>query len=926
MAYRLGPTVVYRIGLLVASLTVPAAAAPQSAPASSAQLPVARAVPLAAGITLDGRLDEPGWFAAMPVTAFTQLDPDEGEEVSERTEVFFVYDDEALYVGARLYDRSPVTSRLLRRDADVQDSDWFVVALDSYHDHLTSYRFTVNPAGVRRDEVITSGGTRIPGQSAPTTVLAERGGLADASWDPVWSAAAAVTDSGWVAELRIPFGQLRFSRAEVQTWGLQIERRIARKQEQALFAFSPKDQPAGVALYGHLEGLTGIKAPRPLEILPYGSGSVYLRPTEAQTAAVAFPDPLTSRAELTGGIGADVKYRLSSNFTLDATLNPDFGQVELDPAVVNLTAFETRFDEKRPFFVEGAEILRFGTAVQGGPEGGPPQLIYSRRIGRAPQLAAPGDAVYADLPETTTILGAAKVTGRTLGGWSVGVLEAVTQRESGLFVDAEERRYESVVEPLTNYLAGRLRRDVNGGRSLVGGLFTATHRRMGGPMESSALRDAAYAAGLDFRHESDNRVWSVFGSVASSHVRGSEEAIRSTQRSSARYFQRPDAGHLEVDPDATSLSGYRAQVDFGKRSGTWLWNVAATASSPGLELNDMGFLTLTDRILLDPNLTYEQNRPGAVFRRWSVRSGPDFVWNYDGDLVRQETFLTFQSQLHNYWTATVRASYARSVLSDRLTRGGPLTRLPALWSTGVTVGSDPRQSYTLSATVNRDEDRAGLRETSVGLDLGFKPASSWEFEVGPVLTTTYLPAQYVTAVADPTAPETFASRYVFASLDQSTFGIDTRLNATFTPGLSLELYAQPFLSSNDYGALKELRAPRTFDFLEYGVDAGTIAREPGARTVVDPDGAGPAEAFRVEDRDFDLRSLRGNAVLRWEWRPGSTLYVVWQQERSDLVGAANAELRGSELGSFDLREQARDLFRVRPINVLMFKVSYWLNP
>ena len=925
MAYRFGPKVVYRLGLFTALWTVPGVAA-QSAPTSSARPPVARAVPLAGEITLDARLDEPGWYAATPVTTFTQLDPDEGQEVSELTEVLFVYDDEALYVGARMYDRSPVTSRLLRRDADVLDSDWFVVALDSYHDHITSYRFRVNPAGVRRDEMITSGGTRIPGQSAPTTVLTERGGLADPSWDPVWSAAAALTDSGWVAELRIPFGQLRFSRAEVQTWGLQIERRIARNQEQALFAFTPKDEPAGVALYGHLEGLSGIQAPRPLELLPYSSGSVYLRPGVGQSTRVDFADPLTSRAELTGGIGADLKYRVSSNFTLDATLNPDFGQVELDPAVLNLTAFETRFDEKRPFFVEGAEILRFGTAVQGGPEGGPPQLIYSRRIGRAPQLSAPGDAVYADLPETTTILGAAKLTGRTLGGWSVGVLEALTQRESGVFVDEEQRRYRSVVEPLTNYLAGRLRRDVNDGRSQIGGLFTATHRQLGAAAETGALRDAAYAAGVDFRHESDDRVWSVFGSVASSHVRGSEAAIGSTQRSSARYYQRPDAGHIEVDPEATSLSGYRAQVDFGKRSGTWLWNLAATASSPGFELNDMGFLTLTDRILLDPNVTYEQNQPGKVFRRWSVRTGPDFVWNYDGDVVRQETFLTFQSQLHNYWTATVRSSYARSVLSDRLTRGGPLTRLPALWSAGVTVASDPRQSYTLRATVSRDEDRAGLRETSAGLNVGLKPASNWQVEVGPVLTTTYLPAQYVTAVADVTAPKTFDNRYVFASLDQTTFGIDTRLNATFTPGLSLELYAQPFLSSSDYGALKELRAPRTFDFLEYGVDTGTITHEPPARTVIDPDGAGPAEPFRVEDRDFDLRSLRGNAVLRWEWRPGSTLYVVWQQERSDLVRATEAELRGRDLGGFDLREQARDLLRVRPINVLMFKVSYWLNP
>jgi hypothetical protein len=908
-------------GLLTASPGV----AQESGPQSHMSAPTARAIPLQGRITLDGRLDEAVWGAAPPITAFTQLDPDEGQPVSERTEVYFTYDAEALYIGARLSDSGPVSRRLARRDTPLEDSDWFIVALDSHHDHLTAYRFWVNPAGVRRDEVFTSGGNRAGTVTTGGAVI-ERGGQADASWDPVWSAATSVNASGWVAEMRIPFGQLRFSRADVQTWGLQVERRIARKQEQALFAFVPKDQPAGVALYGHLEGLQGIQAPRPLEVLPYTSGRLLRRPVVAQNPSVSFPNPFQSRSAASGGVGADVKYRLTSNFTLDATLNPEFGQVEQDPAVVNLTAFETRFDERRPFFVEGAEIMRFGTSVLGNPEGGPPQLVYSRRVGRAPQLATPRDAVYADMPETTTILGAAKLTGRTVNGWSVGVLQAVTQRETGILIDANEQRREAVVEPMSNYFAGRLRRDFDAGRTTVGGMFTSVHRRLDGEAATTQLRSSAYAGGIDFRTETADRVWSIFGSFSPSFIRGSPAGIAATQRSSAHFFQRPDATHLNYDPEATSMFGYRAQIDAGKRAGTWIWNVAVTATSPGYEINDLGFQLNADRILLDPNVTYEQNRPGRLFRRWSLRFGPDNDFNYGGDLIRSISMWTFQSQLHNFWTNSVRFHWIAPVMSDRLTRGGPLTRMPPGWLAGFDVGSDPRLRYSVAGGLTHTSDRAGMEQTTASLTAGIRPASNWNIRVGPSLNRVHLPAQYVTTVVDPTAAATYGSRYVFAALDQTTLGIDTRLNVTFTPALSLELYAQPFLATNDFGALKELRAPRTFDFLEYGTDIGTLTREPGATSLIDPDGDGPAQPFRVADRDFNLNSLRGNAVMRWEWRPGSTMFLVWQQDRAGRLGALDAELQGRDLSGFDVRTHVDDLFSARPTNVLVFKVSYWLNP
>ena len=885
--------------------------------------PAATATPLDGRLTLDGHLDEPAWAQASPVSAFVQLDPDEGQPVSERTDVRVIYDGEALYVGARLHDSSPPTRRLVRRDSYVLDSDWLSVAVDSYHDHLSAYRFSVNPAGVRRDEVFTSSGRTTSSTSA---VVTDRGGQADQSWDPVWSAATTTSDSGWTAEIRIPFSQLRFSGADAQTWGLQIERRIARKQELALFAFTPKDQPSGVPHYGHLHGVSGVRASRRLEVLPYTSGRLFRRPLGAPAANVAFADPFRSRSELSGRAGADVKFRVTSNFTLDATLNPDFGQVELDPAVVNLTAFETQFAEKRPFFVEGAEILRFGTSIFGAPEGGPAQLIYSRRVGRSPQLGAPDGAVYADLPDVATILGAAKLTGRTSNGWSIGVLEAVTRREEAAFVAASGARGSAVVEPLTSYFAGRIKRDFKGGRATLGALATAVNRSLSDGAPSAALRSAAYTGGVDFRTETTNHLWSIVGSFSPSWVSGSAEAIAATQRASNHYFNRPDAPHLSYDPAATSIGGYRAQVDAGKRAGSWTGNVALTASSPGYEINDLGFQTSTDRIVLDPNVTYEHNKPGKLLRRWSVRAGPDNVWTYGWELVRRQSYLTMQAQLRNYWTANVQLNHASPAFNDRLTRGGPLTRTPSSNGARFDVGSDPRKRYTVAAQINRNVDRSGLSQVIYSLDLGFKPADNWEVQIGPDLNRLRQPAQYVTTITDPAATGTFGRRYVFAPLEQTTLAIDTRLNVTFTPKLTLELYAQPFVSTNDFGGLKELRAPRTFDFDRYGVDVGTAARDASGVTTVDPDGPGAVPSFRVSDRDFDLTSLRGNAVLRWEWREGSTLFLVWQQDRAERLSGVDAELRGRDVGRLDVTGSAGDLFAVRPSNVLLFKVSYWLNP
>lgn len=898
---------------------MPTAGWSQNGESTHANAPMAQAVRAVGTLSVDGMLTEAAWASAPVITAFTQRDPDEGAPVSEPTEVRILYDAGGIYIGAVLRDRQPVSTRLGRRDANFQDSDQFAVIFDSYHDHQTAFRFAVNPSGVKRDEVISGGGSFGGGPGGF--------GGGDATWDPVWSVATTVTDSGWVVEMRIPFGQLRFSPAGEQTWGIQLERRIARRQELALFAHTPKAERSGVSRYGHLTGLRDLTTQGRLEVLPYASARADYRQV-AQNPAVPFGNPFRSGSDMTQGFGADVKYRLTSNFTLDLTINPDFGQVELDPAVVNLTAFETRLEERRPFFIEGASIFRFGfggmggSSGSGGGSGGVSQIIYSRRIGRVPQVAVPAEAVYSTLPETATILGAAKLTGRTANGWSFGILEAVTGEERARYVRADQGRGESVVEPLTNYFAGRLRRDLGNGRTRLGAIATAVNRVLDDPVLEDRLRDAAYVGGLDIGHDWSNRMWSLIGTFSSSYISGSTPVMLAAQRSSARYFQRPDAGHLALDSAASSLTGYFGMLNVGKRAGLVSGSGTVGFVSPGYEVNDLGFQTTADRISLSGQLAYNRNRPGPVFREWRLDASAGFTYNYDGDLVERRAGLSSSFQFLNYWGGSIRVGRGGGTVSDRLTRGGPLAWDPVGYSVRGELRSDPRRAYTISTEASREWNEVGGYRSSAEVGLGWRPAANWEIQVSPQASWSRSTAQYVTVVTDPAAAATFGRRYIFADLDQTEVALATRLNVTFSPTVSLELYAQPLLAAGDYGALKELRTPRTLDFTIFGVDAGTIS-EANGRYTIDPDGSGPAPSFGVNNRDFTALELRGNAVLRWEFRPGSALFLVWQQRRSDELDAFGPE--ASRAGRFDLGRDLRGLAGLRAENVFMVKMSYWFN-
>ncbi|MEX2582847.1 MAG: DUF5916 domain-containing protein [Gemmatimonadota bacterium] len=868
--------------------------------------PRARAFRADSPIAVDGRLDEVAWSGAPAVTAFTQLDPLEGQPASQPTDVRIVYDAQAIYVGARLHDSGPITTRLARRDASMSESDLFVVILDSYHDHQTAYRFATNPSGTKQDELISTG----------------RG---DSSWDPVWDLATQEDSEGWTVEMRIPFSQLRFSTADEQVWGLQLERRIHRNQEEALYAFTPKLERGGVQRFGHLEGIAGIRPGQRLELLPYVTGRAeYL--DVATPEGVGFANPYRTGSDLVANAGLDVKYRISSNVTLDATVNPDFGQVEVDPAVINLSAFETRYEERRPFFIEGAEIFRFGEGGPTGSTGRGPEILYSRRMGRSPQGAIPASAVFSEEPSATTILGAAKLTGKVSDGWSVGLLDVVTNHESARFVDAQGARSEVAIEPASNYFVGRLRRDVRGGSTRMGAVVTAVNRDLSAGPLAERLHSAGYAAGVDLTHEWAGRMWRFSSSLSPSYVTGSASAIGRTQRASTRYLNRPDAEHLDYDPDADHLAGYYAMAEINKQAGIFTGRVALAAASPGYEVNDIGFQSAADRLIFDTHFQYNQLTPGRLLRSWNISGGPDAIWNYAGQQVMGNFNVAGRYQWTSYWGSGWRVAFLPETYDDRLTRGGPLSRLPRGYQANVNANTDSRKTYSLGGTLATEWDDGGSWQRSVNVNVSYQPRENWQIRVGPNLSRSFASAQYVSAVTDDRATDTFGRRYVFGELDQTTLGIDTRVNVTFFPGLSLQMYAQPFFSTGRYGTLKELRTPGRYEFVRYGEDVGTVKREADGRLRVDPTGEGPEGSFLVRDLDFNYRSLVGNAVLRWEWRQGSTLYLVWQQQREDTINGFEALDGREDFGTLHLARDARELFGIRPNNVIALKVNYWLNP
>ncbi|MEM1042812.1 MAG: DUF5916 domain-containing protein [Bacteroidota bacterium] len=849
-------------------------------------------VEAAASPALDGRLGEAAWRSAEAASGFVQLRPHAGEPATQHTEAFVLYDDDALWVGFRCYDDNPdaVVARLARRD-DWTISDKVFVSLDSYGDGRTAFGFGVNAAGVKYD------------------ILTYNDNNEDMSWDAVWDAAVARNDTGWTAEFRIPFSQLRYQTGEgVGAWGIQFQRDIARTDEKTFWAPILPDVDGFVSRFGTLEGLSGLASPRRLEVQPYLASRLTREPGEAD-------NPFYSENDLHGSVGADVKYGLTSNLTLSATINPDFGQVEADPAVVNLSQFEVFFEERRPFFVEGVDVFQFGRTRTFNTNFRP-TFFYSRRIGRRPQRGLSGEEfVYTDSPDQTTIATAAKVSGK-VGDWSIGVLDAVTVEEQAQVLSTDGERLQTPVEPLTNYAVGRVKRDFRDGQTVVGGLFTATNRSMAEPAFADITPESAYVGGLDFEHAWGNRAWTVSGVVAGSVVGGSEAVIDALQRAPQRYLQRPDADHLSVGDGATSLSGAYGEVSIAKTSGKLIGSLTANHVSPGFDVNDLGFQFRSDVYSHSGIVIYNENDPSpAWLRRWGGNVNWNVAVNGAGQTINRRLNFNSNLQFANLWgTGLYVGGNLGETFNDRLTRGGPVATRPADIGVNPWVHSDDRRVVSGSAyTFIRTEFAENPEwDVNAGVDLTVRPSSSLEFVLSPELSNEFDTDQYLTAVEDEAAEATFGTRYVFGDIRQTSFSLGLRAGWTFTPDLTLQLFARPFVTAGRYSGYKQLRAPGTYDFDVYGRDTGTIAEREDAFEVAPGDGG---EAFSFDKPDFNFRSLRGSAVVRWEYRPGSALFFVWQQQRDGF----------EDFGDFDLDRDVGAIFREDVQNIFLVKATYWLG-
>jgi hypothetical protein len=849
-----------------------------------------RAVRLAQALTLDGRLDDAAWAHAAPVTRFTQRIPREGEPASERTEVGLLYDDGALYVGARLYDSAPdsVVALLARRDR-VVTADRFTVYIDAYHDRRSGFYFGVNAAGTLYDGTLYNDDWNSD------------------TWDGVWDARISRDSLGWTAEMRIPYSQLRFERRDVHVWGINYKREIARRNEQSYLVLQPNNASGFVSRFASLVGIERVSPPARLEVLPYVTA-------RAEYLDHSASDPFNDGSRLGSGIGADIKVGIGSNLTLDGTVNPDFGQVEVDPAIVNLTDVENFFEERRPFFIEGGTIFTnfgFGGANDfWGFNWGGLDVLYSRRIGRAPQGTVPA-ADYSSTPSGANILGAAKLTGK-IGSWNLGVLNALTSREYARLATGDVRT-RTEIEPLSWYGVSRVQKEFAGGRHGLGFIGTGAVRAFGEDRVRADVNANAFVGGMDGWITFDRAgVWVLSSWIAGSRVAGAAERIADVQRGSVHYNQRPDAPYLSFDPTRTSLTGVGARVLLNKQKGDWLLNASAGGFSPGFEANDLGFQIWADHLNAHLMVGRRWTRPSRMFQSAQANLASYRTWTYGGDQTGEGYWGRAVLEFRNFYQWTGIVEYNPQSLNARRTRGGPLSLNPRGVFLRSEFTSDTRRPWSFGLNLERT-DYALDRQSTIMLEPSaeWRPTSRLTVKLAPQFENLQTTAQYVGEFEDPAATATFGRRYLFARLTQNTLSASVRVNWIFTPRLSFELYAQPLLSAGAYSEYKELARPRTYEF---GLTGPAIPAEDGQLAVTPSTPGVPALQFN--DPNFSVASLRGNAILRWEYLPGSTLFLVWTQDRSDTISD----------GTFRFGDGVSRMFGGAADNVFLVKLSYWWKP
>ena len=828
---------------------------------------------------IDGHLDDPAWKEGEWAGDYIQQIPTEGAKPSQPTEIKILYDEKNVYIAIRAYDDPKLIHRYGTRRDMVEDSGDIVgVCFDSYNHKRSGFEFDLSAGGGKTDLILDNDGW-------------------DTTWDAVWYGKVGLEENAWTAEFQIPLNQLRYGPQDEQIWGMHAWRWIDRNQEEDQWNLIPRQSTGRMYNLGELHGIRGLKGMRHIELLPHVVSKLTSDPEVPG-------DPYHSGVRGTASVGLDAKIGLTSNFTLDATVNPDFGQVEADPSVMNLTTYETFYTEKRPFFLEGKNIMRFNVGGEGDT------LFYSRRIGGAPAFSPSlGAGEFMNFPEATTILDAVKITGKTSGGLSLGILQSMTSRETAA-ITREGVEGSSAVQPFSNYLLAVIGKDWDKGNTSLGGMITSTHRWISDP-ELGFLPKDALTGGLDFARYFKNRTYVLQAQTIFSQVTGSTQAISGLQTNAVHYYQRPDATHLRFDPDATSLSGHGGRVLVGRTessrlrfSNTFSWR------SPGLDLNEIGYLRQADSINNSIAAGYFEPQPKSIFRSFGVELRRSDSWDFGGLKTEGTTGLAANANFRNKWQAFGAMHIVGRDVGTRLLRGGPAVARDRFlcWNLGGTT--DPSRRVAFEASVHKHlfgERQSSLTDFTPGLALRLTDALTILAELQYSHNINDL--EYV---ATPRADG--SDLYILGRIDQKTVGTTFRVNYTITPDLSLQYYGSPFVSSGRYGGFKRATAPlaKNYEDRFWALPAPEIAYVPETNVFDVTEAAGLDYSF---DRpDFSFREFRSNLVLRWEPKPGSSLYVVWSQGRTSQSSAYEGSLSDNYGALWDTPSQ----------NIFLVKFSYWL--
>ena len=829
---------------------------------------------------INGVLDDSCWKEGVWADDFIQVSPYEGNPASQQTEFKILYDDKFIYVAIRCYDNEPEKIEIRKAPRDGYSGDVTGIAFDSYFDHRTAFEFSLTAAGGKMD------------------LVHQNIGKFDRNWDAVWYGKTALEDSAWTAEMKIPLSQLRYPDKEEQVWGFHVYRTIYRSGEINHFNLIPMDAPLLVPLFGELHGISGLQKSRRIELLPYMLGKI-------NTFKKELDNPFASSGrKFNFGAGLDGKIGLSTNLTLDFTINPDFGQVEADPSVMNLTAYEVFYNEKRPFFLEGTSILTYDLDKD--------KVFYTRRIGQAPRGRPETIAgEYASVPDQTTILSAMKVTGKTEKGLSIGVVESITASEKAKISDGQDTR-KQIVEPFTNYLITRIQKDFRQGNTVIGGIFTGTNRYLSEPYLDELYR-SAYSGGIDFQNYWKNRTYYFDLKTIYSQVQGSNESIINLQTNPVHYYQRPDADYLRVDTTTNTFTGHGGKIEVGRGgNGRFRFSENFNWRSPGLELNDVGYLKMADILSQKSRIGYDVIDPNKLFLTYSIYLEQENAWNFGGEYMYSSLATEYKSRFHSYWNINAGIKRMSTTLDTRILRGGPSFKVPGSWEFSFGFTSDTRKklSFNMKVLNQSYDDLSWFINLAPALD--YRISSALQLDINGSYSKNRNYYQYVQTVNAGSN-----KYYLMGHLEQKTFGITLRLDYYVTPDLSIRYYGSPFISTGIYSGFKKVVSPGAdnIDNRCYSYQQDEISYNPVERNYYVDEDHDDVPDYSFNNPDFNFMQFRSNFVVRWEFKPGSNIYFVWTHDRTGMENSSDS----------CIGESLSHLFKIYPDNILLVKFNYWFT-